>query len=352
MTYQEIVTLLGKDSQELLSHQCKKIPKEQIHQPSAKHVDQVFSGSDRSPAVIKNLEKLYNHGRLAKTGYLSILPIDQAIEHTAAYSFYHNPIYFDPENIVKLALEGGCSGIASTLGVLGLTCKKYAEKIPHIVKLNHNELLTYPTKHDQRMFAQVQQAYNMGAIGVGATIYYGSKESNRQIEEVSWAFAKAHELGLFTILWCYPRNDAWKKDGKNYESGGDVTAQAIHLGVTIEADIVKQKMPTQHAAFSELEFSKYNLEMYQKLATSHLIDLVRYQVAHAYMGKISLLNSGGESVGDHDLIEAVKAAVINKRGGGAGLIMGRKAFQKPIKDGIKVLNAAQDVYLCSKITLA
>jgi len=352
MDYQKISSLLGKEAQDLLSHSCNKIPAEQIHHPCANHVEQVFSNSDRSKTVIDNLKKLYNHGRLAKTGYLSILPIDQAIEHTAAYSFYHNPIYFDPENIVKLALEGGCNGITSTLGVLGLTCKKYAEKIPYIVKLNHNELLTYPTKHDQHMFAQVHQAYNMGAVGVGATIYYGSKESNRQIEEVSWAFAKAHELGLFTVLWCYPRNEAWKKDGKNYESGGDVTAQAIHLGVTIEADIIKQKMPTKDAAFSELQFSKYNLEMYKRLASSHAIDLVRYQVAHAYMGKISLLNSGGESVGEDDLAEAVKSAVINKRGGGAGLIMGRKAFQRPMADGVKILNAVQDVYLCPEVTVA
>ncbi len=351
MTLTEITTLLKDEAQDLLSHQCVKIPADQIHQPNPDHVSQVFSVSDRSAEVIDNLNQLYAHGRLANTGYLSILPIDQAIEHTAAYSFYHNPIYFDPENIIRLAVEGGCSGVASTLGVLGLMSTKYADKIPFILKLNHNELLTYPNKHDQRMFAQVEQAYNMGALGVGATIYYGSKESNRQINEVSQAFAKAHELGLFTILWCYPRNQAWRVNNKNYESAADTTAQAIHLGVTIEADIIKQKMPDNLAAFRAFNFAKYNLEMYSKLATNHPIDLIRYQVAHAYMGKISLLNSGGKS-GSDDLSEAVRNAVINKRGGGAGLIMGRKAFQKPMKEGIKILEAVQDVYLSSEITVA
>ncbi|KUK79895.1 MAG: Fructose-bisphosphate aldolase [Microgenomates bacterium 39_7] len=351
MNLKEITSLLGDQAQDLLSHRCTKITADQIHQPNSEHVSQVFSNSDRSSEVIDNLNQLYSHGRLANTGYLSILPIDQAIEHTAAYSFYHNPIYFNPENIIRLALEGGCSGVTSTLGVLGLMSGKYADKIPFILKLNHNELLTYPNKHDQRMFAQVEQAYNMGALGVGATIYYGSPESNRQIEEVTQAFAKAHQLGLFTILWCYPRNPAWVKNGKNYESATDTTAQAIHLGVTIEADIIKQKMPQSLAAFRTFNFAKYDLEMYSRLATNHPIDLVRYQVAHAYMGKISLLNSGGES-GDNDLEEAVKSAVINKRGGGSGLIMGRKAFQRPMNDGVKILQAVQDVYLCPEITVA
>ncbi len=351
MNFSEISELLAQEAQDLLDHRCEKIPSDQIHHPGPDHIEQVFLNSDRKPKVIENLNRLYNHGRLANTGYLSILPIDQAIEHTAAYSFYHNPIYFDPENIIRLALEGGCSGVASTLGVLGLVSKKYADQIPFILKINHNELLTYPNKHDQRMFAQVEQAHNMGAVGVGATIYYGSQESSRQIEEVSQAFAKAHELGLFTILWCYPRNNAWQKNGKNYESAADTTAQAIHLGATIEADIIKQKMPKSLAAFRSLNFAKQDEQMYLKLTTNHPIDLIRYQVAHAYMGKISLLNSGGESTSD-DLKEAVKSAVINKRGGGAGLIMGRKAFQRPMAEGVKILQAVQDVYLCPEVTIA
>lgn len=351
MNFGEITTILAQEAQDLLTHRCEKITSDQIHQPSANHVEQVFSKSDRKPKVIESLKRLYSHGRLANSGYLSILPIDQGIEHTAAYSFYHNPIYFDPENIIRLALEAGSSGVASTLGVLGLVSKKYADQIPFILKINHNELLTYPNKHDQRMFAQVEQAYNMGAIGVGATIYFGSQESSRQIEEVSRAFAKAHELGLFTILWCYPRNSAWKVNGKNYESAADTTAQAIHLGATIEADIIKQKMPQSLAAFRSLNFAKQNAQMYLTLATNHPIDLIRYQVAHAYMGKLSLLNSGGAST-DNDLREAVKSAVINKRGGGAGLIMGRKAFQRPMIEGVKILQAVQDVYLCPEVTIA
>ncbi|HQM15995.1 MAG TPA: class I fructose-bisphosphate aldolase [Candidatus Woesebacteria bacterium] len=351
MNITSIQSLLGDEAENLLTYQCQHINRDQIEQPTGTLHKEVFSQSDRSPAVLKNLQRLYHHGRLKGTGYLSILPVDQAIEHTAAYSFYHNPIYFDPENIVKLAIEGGCNGVASTLGVLGLTCGKYGSKIPYIVKVNHNELLTYPTKHEQHMFAQVHQAYNMGAVGVGATIYFGSPDSNRQIEEVSWAFARAHELGMFTILWCYPRNSFWQKPDMNYESAFDVTAQAIHLGVSIEADIIKQKFPNHLAAFSDLDFAKYDREMYQKLASPHPIDLVRYQVAHAYLGKISLLNSGGES-GHNDLRDAVRTAVINKRGGGAGLILGRKAFQKPFEEGIELLQAVQDVYLCPEIDLA
>jgi fructose-bisphosphate aldolase, class I len=351
MNLAQITTILGGEAESLLQHQCSKITKEQITLPSKNHVKSVFGNSDRSKKVIDNLNRLYNHGRLAKTGYLSILPVDQAIEHTAAYSFYKNPIYFNPENIVRLAIEGGCNGVASTLGVLGLISGKYANKIPFIVKLNHNELLTYPTKHDQHMFARAEQAYNLGAVGVGATIYYGSKESNRQIEEVSWAFAKAHKLGMFTVLWCYPRNPAWKTETENYEESVDITGQAIHLGATIEADIIKQKMPNNLAGFKTYNFAKHSNEMYQTLVSSHPIDLVRYQVAHAYMGKISLLNSGGAS-GSNDLEQAIKAAVINKRGGGAGLIMGRKAFSKQLADGVKILQAVQDIYLEVGITVA
>ena len=351
MNLAQITTMLGEEAESLLQHQCLKITKEQLTLPDRNHVRSVFSNSDRSKKVIDNLNRLYNHGRLAKTGYLSILPVDQGIEHTAAYSFYKNPIYFDPENIVKLAIEGGCNGVASTFGALGLISGKYASKIPLIVKLNHNELLTYPTKYDQHMFARAEQAYNLGAAGVGATIYYGSKESNRQIEEVSWAFAKAHELGMFTVLWCYPRNPAWKTKTENYEESVDITGQAIHLGVSIEADIIKQKMPNNLAGFKTYNFAKHSNEMYQALVSSHPIDLVRYQVAHAYMGKISLLNSGGAS-NINDLEEAVKSAIINKRGGGTGLIMGRKAFSKELADGIKILQAVQDVYLEAGITIA
>jgi class I fructose-bisphosphate aldolase len=354
MTHDEIVQLLGQDASNLLEHQCQKIPKKRILKPGPKHVDTVFTHSDRPKKVINNLKKLYNHGRLAKTGYLSILPVDQGVEHTAASSFYLNPDYFDPDNIVKLAIEGGCSGVASTLGVLGLISKKYSAKIPFIVKLNHNELLTYPTKYDQTMFAQVEQAANMGALGVGATIYFGSKQSSRQIVEVGKAFAKAHELGLFAILWCYPRNDDWQKDNENYEQSVDLTAQAIHIGATLEADIIKQKMPNSLAGFATYKFGKFDTQAYEALVTAHPIDLVRYQVLHAYAGKISLLNSGGASSKskNNDLEQAVLQAVINKRGGGAGLIMGRKAFSKPLKEGVQILHAVQDVYLDKEITLA
>ncbi len=354
MTHEEIVQLLGQDASDLLEHRCQKIPKKRVLKPGPQHVQTVFADSNRSKKVINSLKKLYNHGRLAKTGYLSILPVDQAIEHTAASSFYQNPDYFDPVNIVKLAIEGGCSGVASTLGVLGLISKQYAKEIPFVVKINHNELLTYPTKYDQRMFAQVEQAANMGAVGIGATIYFGSKQSSRQIEEVGKAFAKAHELGLLTMLWCYPRNADWKKDKENYEQSVDLTAQAIHLGVTLEADIVKQKMPNSLAGFATFKFGKFDTQAYKALVTAHPIDLVRYQVLHAYAGKINLLNSGGASNKSKkdDLKQAVRQAVINKRGGGAGLIMGRKAFSKPLKEGIKVLHAVQDVYLDEQITLA
>ncbi len=351
MTHQQILDLLGSDASNLLEHQCQKINKDQITAPGPDHVNEVFKNSDRSQQVQSSLKKLYQHGRLAQTGYLSILPVDQDIEHTAAGSFYKNPIFFDPEKVVELAIEGGCSGVASTLGTLGIVSNLYADKIPFIVKLNHNELLTYPEKHDQHMFAQVKQAYEMGALGVGATIYFGSQESNRQIEEVSWAFARAHELGLFTVLWCYPRNQAWRKKKENYEQGADVTGQAIRLGVTIEADIVKQKMPNKLQAFKTFGFGKFNEKAYEALLTDHPIDLVRYQVLHAYAGKIGLLNSGGSSKED-DLKQAVRNAVINKRAGGSGLIMGRKAFSKPFEEGIEILNAVQDVYLDENIDIA
>ncbi len=351
LSYSDISKLLEDQADNLLNHTCQKITKEQIAHPNPDHVDQIFADSDRSKAVLNNLRKLYSHGRLADTGYLSILPVDQGIEHTAAYSFYKNPIYLDPEQIIKLAIEGGCSGVASTLGILGLVSKKYAHQIPFIVKLNHNELLTYPTKHDQHLFASVEQAYNLGAVAVGATIYFGSKHSNRQIEEVSAAFELAHDIGLGTILWCYPRNEAFRKNNKNYEQAADITSQACYLGANIEADIVKQKIPAMSDGFRQIDFSKYNDQMYEALLTEHPIDMVRYQVAHCFMGKIDLLNSGGASDKD-DLKQAVTSAVINKRGGGSGLIMGRKAFSKPMTEGVKVLNAVQDVYLNESITLA
>lgn len=352
MMYQDIVDVLGVDAQELLTHVCQQLPKSQLHTPNPKHVQQVFANSDRSKTVQNNLRKLYSHGRLGDTGYLSILPVDQGIEHTAGYSFADNPLYFDPENIVRLAVEGECNAVASTVGVLGLVSKKYAARIPFIVKLNHNELLTYPTKHDQIMFGQVQQAYDMGAIGVGATIYFGSAESSRQIQEVSRAFYEAHQLGMFTVLWCYPRNDAWQTNGNDYESAADITGQANHLGVTIEADIIKQKMPNTNRGFSSLHFAKYSDEMYQNLMTDHPIDLVRYQLANCYMGKISMLNSGGESKGDEDYRDAIVETVINKRGGGSGIIMGRKVFKRDFDKGVALLKAIQDVYLEEKITIA
>lgn len=356
MTYQEIIELLGSEAQYLLAHQCRLLPKELIEFPKSDHVQNVFLDSDRSERVIQNLSKLYGHGRLGNTGYLSILPVDQDIEHNASYSFYKNPIYFDPENVVKLAMEANCNGVASTLGALGLVSKKYADKIPFIVKINHNELLTYPNKWDQIMFAQVRQAYEMGAVAIGATIYFGSKESNRQIVEVSKAFYEAHQLGLATILWCYPRNSAFSDKGENYESAADVTSYANRLGVTIEADIIKQKMPENDGAFLKFKFGKQNKEMYETLSTENPIDMVRLQVMNCYAGKISLINSGGESSedGDYqkDLQAAVKTAVINKRAGGAGLIMGRKAFKRPIDEGVKIIQAVQDVYLEEHIGLA
>ena len=352
LTTQNLTTLLGTEAESLLGHTCQRIPKETIHQTGPSHVQTIFSESDRSPAVQQNLRRLYGTGRLANTGYLSIFPVDQAMEHTAAYSFYSNPIYFDPENIIKMAIEGGTNGVASNLGVLGLHAKRYADRIPFILKLNHSEHLTYPEKIDQLLFATVEQAAEMGAVGVGATIYFGSNESHKQIVDISRQFKRAHELGLCTILWCYPRNPNYSGDGKNYDTSVDITSQAIHIGATIEADIVKQKMPESTFGFRDLQFSKYTQEMYDALLTDHPIDLVRYQVAHSYMGKIGLINSGGESNGEDDLAEAVRTAVINKRGGGSGLIMGRKVFKKPFADGVALLHAVQDVYLNTEVTLA
>lgn len=354
MEHFQILSTLGPEAEILLSHQASKIPKEMIYNPSANILVDVFAYSDRSPEVLGNLHRLYHSGRLAGTGYLSIFPVDQAIEHTAAFSFYKNPAYFDPETIVKVALEGGCNGVASTLGVLGLVSKKYADKIPLILKLNHNELLTLPTKHNQVPFASVKQAKNMGAVAVGATIYFGSSESNAQLVQVSQLFAQAHEEGLATILWCYPRNAQYAKDGESYESAVDISSQANHLGVTIEADIIKQKIPTAQRGFSSLSFAKQEPEMYDRLLTDHPIDLVRYQVLHGYAGKIPLINSGGESNGnpDDDLRSALRLAVINKRGGGSGMIMGRKVFNHDLHHGIALLQAVQDVYLDREITVA
>ena len=349
-----IKKLLGDEAHNLLSHKCSTIPKERLHVPGPKQVDEIFGISDRPKDVSKNLKALYGHGRLKNTGYLSILPVDQGIEHSAGASFAKNPDYFDPENIVKLAVEGGCNAVASTFGGLGAVAKKYADKIPFIVKINHNELLTYPNKFDQIMFGTVREAADMGALGVGATIYFGSPEANRQIVEVAQAFAEAHRLGMFTVLWCYLRNPAFKKD-KDYHVSADLTGQANHLGVTLQADIIKQKLPENNGGYKvmglESSYGKTDERMYTELTTDHPIDLTRWQVANCYMGRIGLINSGGAS-GKNDLAQAVKTAVINKRAGGCGLICGRKAFQKPMDQGIELLNAIQDVYLCKDVTIA
>ncbi len=345
----KIKEYLGTDADDLLNHKAK-FPKEKLHLPGPDFVDRVLLQSDRSPNVLKNLNWIFNTGRLAGTGYVSILPVDQGIEHSAGASFAPNPDYFDPENIVKLAVEGGCNAVASTLGVLGMTSRKYAYKIPFIVKLNHNELLTYPNKYDQIMFAGVDQAFDMGAAAVGATIYFGSEESNRQIIEVSEAFQYAHELGMGTILWCYLRNSDFKAD-KDYHTAADLTGQANHLGVTIEADIIKQKLPTNNGGFNALKFGKTHKKVYEELSSDHLIDLTRYQVINNYMGRAGLINSGGAS-GENDFAEAAKTAVINKRAGGTGLISGRKAFQRPMEEGVKLLNTIQDVYLCEDVNIA
>jgi class I fructose-bisphosphate aldolase len=346
-----IKDILGDEASDLLGHDCTTIPKALLNLPGPDFVERIFAFSDRSIEVQENLKKLFNHGRLKGTGYLSILPVDQGVEHSAGASFAPNPIYFYPENIVKLAVEAGCNGVASTVGVLGMVAKKYADKIPFIVKINHNELLSYPNSYDQRMFASVEQAYAMGAVGVGATIYFGSEESRRQIEEISAAFEVAHEIGMIAVLWCYLRNEAFKKDGVDYHTSADLTGQANYLGATIEADIIKQKQATNNGGFTAIGFGKTHPLMYEKLTTDHPIDLTRYQVANCYMGRVGLINSGGAS-GKNDLMQAVRTAVINKRAGGMGLILGRKAFQKPMADGIEIIHAVQDVYLSEEVTIA
>jgi class I fructose-bisphosphate aldolase len=349
----DIQSLLGDEAESLLTHESKGIPRDDLQLPGPDYIDRVFSQTERSPQVLRNLQSLYDHGRLAGTGYLSILPVDQGIEHSAAASFAPNPQYFDPANIVKLAIEGGCNAVASTFGVLGAVSRRYVHRIPFIVKMNHNELLTYPNKFDQVMFGSVEQAYDLGAAGVGATIYFGSEESTRQIEEVSEAFYRAHELGMFTVLWCYLRNPAFKKDGVDYHTAADLTGQANHIGVTIEADIIKQKLPTVNGGYNALEgYGKTSKLVYETLTTDHPIDLCRWQVANCYMGRIGLINSGGESKGASDMAEAVRTAVINKRAAGVGLISGRKAFQRPMSEGVELLNAIQDVYLDPTITIA
>ncbi|MBK7080533.1 MAG: class I fructose-bisphosphate aldolase [Betaproteobacteria bacterium] len=351
----DVTALLGPGADDLLQHVCKGIPKEMLHLPGPDFVDRVVAVSDRSPAVMRSMQQLFSHGRLGGSGYLSILPVDQGIEHSAGASFAKNPACFDPENIVKLAIEGGCNAVASTLGVLGACSRRYAHRIPFLLKFNHNEFLTYPNKFDQIIFASVRQAQQLGAVAVGATIYFGSPESGRQIVEVSAAFAAAHELGMATVLWCYLRNPAFKKD-KDYHVSADLTGQANHLGVTLEADIIKQKLPENNGGYLALNskenpYGKTDKRMYSELASDHPIDLARYQVANCYLGRAGLINSGGAS-GDNDLADAVRTAVINKRAGGMGLISGRKAFQKPMAEGVALLNAIQDVYLSPKVTIA
>jgi class I fructose-bisphosphate aldolase len=341
---------LGKDAG-LLDHTCKTVPRDRLALPGPDFVDRVFIASDRPVQVNRSFQSLLGHGRLAGTGYVSILPVDQGIEHSAGASFAPNPDYFDPENIVKLAVEGGCNGVASTLGVLGMVARKYAHRIPFILKFNHNEMLTYPNKYDQTMFGNVRQAFDMGCVGVGATIYWGSEESARQLQEVSDAFHLAHELGMMCILWCYLRNSGFKKDGVDYHASADLTGQANHLGVTLQADIIKQKLPENNGGYKAVQFGKTHEKVYTQLTTDHPIDLCRYQVANCYMGRVGLINSGGPS-GQNDLQQAVMTAVVNKRAGGMGLISGRKAFQKPLKEGIALLNAIQDVYLCRDVTVA
>ena len=349
----DIQGLLGDEAESLLTHVSKGIPKDDLTLPGGDIIDRVYKDSDRSPQVLRNLAALFGHGRLAGTGHVSILPVDQGIEHSAAASFAPNPKYFDPKNIVELAMDGGCNAVATTFGVLGLCARQYAHKIPFIVKINHNELLTYPNEFDQIMFGSVEQAYDLGAAGVGATIYFGSPESHRQIIEVSEAFSRAHDLGMFTVLWCYLRNNGFKVDGVDYHASADLTAQANHLGVTIEADIIKQKLPTNNGGYNALSgFGKTSPLVYSDLVTDNPIDLARWQVANCYMGRIGLINSGGESKGASDLADAVRTAVINKRAGGTGLISGRKAFQRPTGEGIELLNAIQDVYLDESVTVA
>lgn len=352
---EKIREIIGKENEGLLTHKCTTIPKENLHLPGSDFVDRVWKDSDRTPNVLRNMQSIFNSGRLGGTGYVSILPVDQGIEHSAGASFAPEPIYFDPGNIVKLAIEGGCNAVASTLGVLGAVSRQYAHKIPFILKINHNEFLSYPNKYDQIMFANIDQAFDMGAIAVGATIYFGSDESARQIQEVTDAFSYAHELGMVTILWCYLRNPAFNVKGdKDYHVSADLTGQANHLGVTIQADIIKQKLPENNGGYNALKFGKTHKDVYAKLSSDNPIDLTRYQVANCYMGRAGLINSGGASTGkgESDLQEAVKTAIINKRAGGMGLISGRKAFQKPMADGVKLLNAIQDVYSDKEVTIA
>lgn len=346
-----IEQLLGSEAKNLLEHQCKTIPKESLYLPGPDYVDRVYALSDRATPVLRSLQALLGHGRLAGTGYVSILPVDQGIEHSAGASFAPNPMYFDPDNIVKLAIEGGCNAVASTLGVLGAVARKYAHRIPFILKVNHNEFLSYPNTYDQTLFGSVKQAYDMGATAVGATVYFGSAESRRQIWEISQAFQQAHELGMATILWCYTRNAAFKTKEKDYHVSADLTGQANHLGVTIEADIIKQKLPENNGGYTAVNFGKTHKFVYEKLSSDHPIDLTRYQVANCYMGRAGLINSGGPS-GTNDIAEAVKTAVVNKRAGGMGLISGRKAFQRPMNEGVQILNAIQDVYLSKDVTIA
>ena len=347
----DIIELLGDEAEGLLGHECQGIPRDRLHLPGGDFVDRVMAGSDRPAAVLRNMQALLDHGRLGGTGYLSILPVDQGVEHSGGASFAPNPLFFDPENIVKLAIEGGCNAVASTLGVLGAVARRYAHRIPFLVKLNHNEMLTYPAIYDQTLFASVDQAFDLGAVAVGATVYYGSPESRRQIMEVSEAFARAHELGMVTVLWAYLRNPAFKHEGTDYHTAADLTGQANHLAATIEADIIKQKQATLDGGYTAIDFGKTHPRVYAELSGSHPIDQVRYQVANCYMGRALMINSGGPS-GKDDLHQAVRTAVINKRAGGAGLISGRKAFQKPMEEGIRLLNAIQDVYLSPQVTPA
>ncbi|HSP41157.1 MAG TPA: class I fructose-bisphosphate aldolase [Gillisia sp.] len=351
-SYQKIVEHLGEKASFYLDHISAKIKKEKLQLPGKNSIDDVFINSNRSPRVLNSLSRIYNHGNLGATGYLNILPVDQGIEHSAAFSFYKNPDYFDPENIIKLAVEAGCSGVASSFGALALLARKYAHKIPFIVKINHNQLLSYPNTYDQILYGNIKDAWNMGAAAVGATIYFGSQESGRQIKEIAEAFAEAHSLGMATVLWCYTRNEAFKTKKKDYHTSADLTGQANHLGVTIQADIIKQKLPTNNFGFKEIGFAKYDDAMYETLATEHPIDLCRLQVANCYMGKIGLINSGGGSQGKSDFTEAITTAVINKRAGGSGLILGRKAFQRPFDEGVELLQGVQQVYLEDNITVA
>jgi class I fructose-bisphosphate aldolase len=351
-SFGKLEEILGEDARGLLEHKSETVPKAQLHLPGPDFVDRIWKDSDRPTRVLRSLQSLFEHGRLSGTGYLSILPVDQGIEHTAGASFAPNPIYFDGEKIIELAIEGGCNAVASTFGVLGSVARRYAHRIPFICKINHNELLTYPNKYDQVLFGTVKEAHEMGAVALGATIYFGSAESDRQLQEIAVAFARAHELGMATILWCYVRNNAFKKDGVNYETAADLTGQANHLGVTIQADIIKQKLPDTNRGFEVINFGKTSPIVYNQLSTDHPIDLCRYQVVNCYMGRAGLINSGGESHGASDLKEAVRTAVINKRAGGMGLISGRKSFQRPMKEGVDLLHAIQDVYLNQSVTVA